>query len=376
MLPELSIQTWTLIIAMVTAVTCGLCGSLLLLNRQAMVSEGLSHAVLPGLVIAFLLFRSFSSPWLLLFAAGSGLLMVLATELLSKTRLVDSDAGLGIVFAGMFSFGVLLVSMELRNVHFHADCIIDGNLSLTPLDRMEVPGLGPVPKSFVTMSGLLLAALTFILVCYKELKVMIFDPMHSLRLGLRPRLISYLWLSLVSLTAVAAFDAAGSILIVALMIAPPATAFLLTQRFDWFLYLSAGVSGVCSLLGYFMASRMEISPTGPTASAAGLVFLVVLVAGPKRSVLAEWLGRGSRRDRMRLSLAAEIAGSVATRGDAERAFERTFRISDGAANRLMEQLLERQLVTCTGGDIDMTEAGRNEVRGQLKDFPGSAANST
>ncbi|MEM6981343.1 MAG: metal ABC transporter permease [Planctomycetota bacterium] len=113
-MPLEPLYLWTLAIATVTAITCGLCGSLLLLNRQAMVSEGLSHAVLPGLFVAFILFRSYDSPWLILFSAASGLFMVWATETLAKTKLVDSDASLGIVFAGMFSLGILLVSLNLR----------------------------------------------------------------------------------------------------------------------------------------------------------------------------------------------------------------------------------------------------------------------
>ena len=124
-------DTWTLLIATVTSVVCAICGCLLLVNRRAMVSEGLSHAVLPGLVIAFIFVRDITSPWLIVSAAASGMVMVWLTQALQRTGLVEPDAGLGIVFAGMFSAGILLVSLELENVHFHADCIIDGDIPLT-----------------------------------------------------------------------------------------------------------------------------------------------------------------------------------------------------------------------------------------------------
>ena len=248
----MSIELWTLTIAVLTSVVCALCGSLLLVNRQSMVSEGLSHAVLPGLVIGFILFRSFDSIWLIALAATSGLLMVWLTEAIQKTGLVDGDAGLGIVFAGMFSLGVLLVTTYLRGTTFHADCIIEGELALAPLDRLQIAGFDLGPRAWVTMLAMLFLTGGFILLCYKELKVMIFDPSLASRVGLKPALLQYLWLGIVSLTTVVAFEVGGSILIVALMIAPPAAAFLLTDRLHRMLFLSVGLATVSSIAGFYL----------------------------------------------------------------------------------------------------------------------------
>ncbi|MEM6469047.1 MAG: metal ABC transporter permease [Planctomycetota bacterium] len=360
-MPLEPIYLWTLLIAVVTAITCGLCGSLLLLNRQAMVSEGLSHAVLPGIVLAFIFFRSYDSPWLIPFSAASGLFMVWATETLAKTRLVDSDASLGIVFAGMFSLGILLVSLNLRHVHFHADCIIDGNLAHAPLSRWTLPIVGSLPKSFVMMTSLLITVLGFILLCYKELKVMIFDSMHAFRIGLRPRLMSYVWLSLASLTAVAAFDAAGSVLIVALMIAPPATAFLLTKRFDVFLYYSVGVSILSSVVGYAVSIALEISPTGPIASTAGMIFLAAFFFAPRQGVVATLVHASRQRSRMRASLAAEMISGCVDSQEASSTLSRVLRISSEEANAYLDELIAKQWIESHEGTFVLTENARESI---------------
>ena len=367
-MPLDSYETWTLLIAALTAVTCGLCGSLLLLNRQAMVSEGLSHAVLPGLVVAFLLYRDYETPWLMLLAAASGLLMVWITEAISKTQLVDADAGLGIVFAAMFSAGILLVSLKLRNTHFHADCIIDGNLALAPFDRWELPWIGSLPKSFVTLSTLLGVTLLVVIVCYKELKVMIFDPLHALRIGFHPRRLSYLWLSLASLTAVAAFEAAGSVLIVALMIAPPAAAFLLTQRFDRFLWLSVGISVVSTLAGFLLSVALEISPTGPIASASGVIFLLVFVSSPRHGVLAKLIASRRQRGLLRSSLAAEIISGCENATEAPSKLAAIFRISQDSAHEWIESLIDARYVEKRDDRFRLTDTGEASVQECLGDL--------
>lgn len=279
-------DTWTLLITVVTSVVCAICGCLLLVNRRAMVSEGLSHAVLPGLVIAFIFVRDITSPWLILSAAASGLVMVWLTQLLQRTRLVEPDAGLGIVFAGMFSAGILLVSLNLKNVHFHADCIIDGDMTMAPLNTLELGGRSFGPKAFVVMSLMLVLTLGFVAACWKELKLMLFDPLLANQFGLRPGLMQFLTLTIISLTAVSAFSIAGSVLIVALMIAPPAAALLLTNRLGMLLTLASVLAVLSSIGGTWLSQQMDIAPNGPMAAVAGFVFLGVFLFAPKHGLLA------------------------------------------------------------------------------------------
>lgn len=335
----MSIEAWTLLIAVVTAVACGLCGSLLVVSRQAMVSEGLSHAVLPGLVIAFMLFRSFESPWLIGSAAASGLIMVLITRALAETRLVDSDAGLGLVFAGMFSLGILLVSLNLKNAHFHADCIIDGNLALAPLNRFDLPIVGRVPKSLITMSVTLAVIVSFVAFAYKELKVMIFDPTHAKRVGFRPVLLGYCWIALVSITTVTAFDVAGSVLIVALMIAPAASAFLLTRQFSVYLFLSASIAALCAVLGFYVAKYLDISPTGPVASVAGAVFLLVFLLNPTNSLIAQHVIHRRRQTQISRCLSCELMVGCASEREACDVVHEQLRLPSSKAERLVREVI-------------------------------------
>lgn len=351
----MSIEMWTLLIGSLTAVTCGLCGSLLLVNRQSMVSEGLSHAILPGLVLAFLFFQSYESPWLIVLAALSGLIMVWATEALANTRLVDPDAGLGIVFAGMFSLGILIVSMKLRNSHFHADCIIDGNLALAPLDQVSLFGLGPFPKSFLTMAFTFLIVLGFILLTYKELKVMIFDPLLAKRVGLKPTLIRYAWISLVSLTTVAAFNVAGSILIVALMIAPPAAAFLMTKRLSVLMYLASCIAVLSAVLGFYLAKYLDVSPTGPMASVSGAVFLFVLFFVPQQGLLALLLRRFGNRSLLNRNLALELASTAPSKAEAIQQIEQVLSMEAAPAEQLFNRLVAESLIT---PELELTPQGQ------------------
>ena len=156
------IEAWTLAIAAVTAVACALSGSFLVLKREALVSEGLAHAVLPGIVVAFVITRDRTSPLLIVGAAAMGLLMVLLVQLVRRTRVVDDTASLGVVFPALFSIGILLASAELANTHFHADCIIDGNLALAPLDRRVRGGVDVGPKAFWAVTSVLLLVVGFL----------------------------------------------------------------------------------------------------------------------------------------------------------------------------------------------------------------------
>ncbi|MEM7168089.1 MAG: metal ABC transporter permease [Planctomycetota bacterium] len=287
----MTIELWTLAVALITAVTCSVCGVFLVAKREALVSEGLSHAVLPGIIVAFVLLRDRSSPLLILSAAVMGLVMVLLVQGLRRTKLVDDDASLGIVFAALFSIGILLASLELRNVHFHAHCIIDGNLALAPLDAWTVGATSLGPKSFYIMLSVLAVVSAFIWVYFKELKLMVFDPALAQSFRLRPGLLHASWLGLVSLTTVSAFETAGSILVVALMITPPAAAYLLADTLGGMLRWSVLLSALSAVGGFYLGFALDIAPTGPMSALAGGIFLVVLVAAPSRGLLSRWRHR-------------------------------------------------------------------------------------
>ncbi len=353
-------ELWTLAIATVTSVTCALCGSLLLVARKSMVSEGLSHAVLPGLVLAFVLVRDYNSPWLILSAAASGMVMVWLTQLVQRSGLVDDDAGLGIVFAGMFSVGILLVTANLRNTHFHADCIVDGNLALAPLDRLEIGGTDWGPRSWVVMCVMLFVVTTFVVVAFKELRAGIFDPTLARRFGLRPALLQFVWLGIVSTTTVAAFNVAGSILIVALMIAPPAAACLLTDRLDRLMVVASLVAVAGSIGGFQVAVLIDVSPTGPIASFAGLLFLLVFAFAPRRGLVAKWWERVQHRAEIGELLVLEM---VSTGG---REAVDTIVAPPAERVRTIARLMAGGHLHESNGELQVTPAGEERLAAALR----------
>ncbi|MCP4192668.1 MAG: metal ABC transporter permease [Planctomycetaceae bacterium] len=361
----MSLELWTLIIAVVTAISCSLCGSLLVVNRQAMVSEGLSHAVLPGLALAFWILRDYNSPWLLVAAAASGLVMVWLSEAMQRTNLLDSDASLGIVFAGMFSVGILFVSNFLKQTHFHADCIIDGNLAIAALDRFEIGGWDLGPRSWMVMLLILAVQLLFIAVCYKELKASLFDPELASRFGLRPKLFQLSWLSIVSLTTVAAFNVAGSILIVALMIAPPAAAYLVTTRLHHLLLVSAIVGAASALVGFYASLSLDIAPTGPIASASGIVFLLILLCSPQNGFLATQWGRWQRN---RETLECLVLQWIEDESQGRSSFPSEATEPAAKWSFILQRLKQKALIEQSGGQYALTAAGHEKLAAKLAEF--------
>ena len=287
---------WTYIIAVLTAIACSLAGVLLVVKREALVSEGLSHAVLPGIVLAFLIFRDRSSPLLILAAGLSGLLMVWLVQWIAKTGRVKQDAALGIVFSGMFSVGILATSLKLKNVHFHAHCIIDGNLAFAALEDCNWFGVYLGPRAFVSMLLCVVGLTGFIVLFFKELKLMAFDETASQLFGFHPRLLHMVWLAIVSIVAVAAFEIAGTILVVALMIAPAAAANLLSHRLGKMFILSAILGTISAIAGVALSQQLTISPAGPIASIAGFVFLIVVFFAPRRGLISQRLAQKRARN--------------------------------------------------------------------------------
>jgi manganese/zinc/iron transport system permease protein len=283
------------LIAVVVAVACALPGVFLVLRRTAMLSDAISHAILLGIVLAFFVARDLSSPLLIVGAAATGILTVTLVELLTKTRLVKEDAAIGLVFPALFSLGVILIARYAGDVHLDTDSVLLGELAFAPLNRLVLFGADLGPKSLYEMMGILVMGLAFILVFYKELKLSSFDAGLAVVLGFSPAALHYALMALVSVTAVGAFDAVGSVLVVALMIAPPATAYLLTDRLAGMLVLSAATGVASAIGGFWMAYLFDVSIAGAMATATGLCFLCAYLWAPERGLVA--VARRRRRQR-------------------------------------------------------------------------------
>lgn len=276
------------LVAVVVAVACALPGVFLVLRQMAMMSDAISHAILPGIVVGFLLSGDLSSPLLVLLAAATGLATVALVELLQRTRLVKEDAAIGIVFPAFFSVGVLLIATRAGEVHLDTDAVLLGELAFVAFDRFTIGGVDAGPRALWFTGGMLMLNVAFITAFYKELKLATFDAGLAAALGFLPGLLHYALMALVSATAVSAFDAVGSILVVALMIGPPATAYLLTDRLGVMLLLSAATAALAALSGYWLAQLMDASIAGAMATTTGLLFAVAILAAPRYGLVSKW----------------------------------------------------------------------------------------
>jgi manganese/zinc/iron transport system permease protein len=289
--PQIEIQ----LIAAVVAVACALPGVFLVLRRMALMSDAISHAILLGIVLAFFVTKDISSPFLVIAATLTGVLTVSLVELLNRTRLVHEDAAIGLVFPVLFSIGVILISRFAGDVHLDTDAVLLGELAFAPFTRFVVLGHDLGPRSLYMMGGILLLNMVFILLFYKELKLATFDAGLAAALGFSPALIHYSLMTLVSVTAVGAFDAVGSILVVALMIAPPAAAYLLTDRLPRMIGLSALIGIASAISGYWLARALDASIAGSMATMAGVYFALVFLLAPERGLIAIARRRGRQR---------------------------------------------------------------------------------
>ncbi len=269
---------WVILTGILAAAACGLIGSFLVLRKNAMLGDAISHSVLPGLVLAFLITASRNVVPMILGAGAMGLLTAYLTETLDRTGRLYKDAALAIVFTLLFSVGVILVSVYAGQIDLDQECVLYGEIAYAPWDTFVIGGADYGPRPVWILGGVLLANLLFILLFYKQLKISSFDPEIARAVGVNERLWHYLLMTMVSLTVVAAFESVGAILVVAMLIIPGATAHLLTHRLPTLLILSVVIGIACAVGGFFAASWFDASIAGFMAVVGGIIFAVAALA--------------------------------------------------------------------------------------------------
>ena len=280
--PQIEIQ----ITAVIVAMACAIPGVFLVLRKMALISDAISHAILPGIVIGFFITQDLNSPLLILLAACTGVITVVLVEFIQKTGLVKEDTAIGLVFPVLFSIGVILISKNANDIHLDVDAVLLGELAFAPFDRFMFEGSDLGPKSLWVMGIILLVTISLLVLFFKELKVSTFDAGLSSALGISPIIMHYGLMSVSSITVVGAFDAVGAILVVALMIAPAASAYLLTENLKKMIGLSLVFGAVSAISGYWMANFLDASISGSIATTLGVIFLIVYLFAPKKGLIS------------------------------------------------------------------------------------------
>lgn len=357
--PQIEIQ----LIAAVVAAACALPGTFLVLRRMAMMSDAISHTVLLGIVLAFFVVSEFGHPLLMIGAAVMGVLTVSLVELLNKTRLVKEDAAIGLVFPALFSLAVILISVYARNVHLDAHVVFQGDLAFAPFDRVTVMGRDFGPRTLVMMGIILLLNLAFILLFYKELKLATFDAGLAAALGFSPTLIHYGLMTMVSVTAVGAFDAVGSILVIALMIVPPATAYLLTDNLPRMLGLSVLLAVLGGISGYWVARSLDTNIGGAMVMMLGVLFGLAFLLSPQRGLVA--IAR--RRQQQRWQFAQTMLAIHLLNHEGQPDYEAECRVDHliyhmrwepAFATQVVQRSVRADLIRRRNGHLQLTAHGR------------------
>lgn len=273
MSPQLEIQ----IIAVLTAVACSLIGVFLVLRKSALISEAISHSVMFGVVTAYIIAKSYSSIYLITGAVLTGLLTVIFTEMFTRNKLIKRDSAIGLIYPLLFSVGIILLTKYAYNVHIDTNSVLLGEIIYAPFNRVELFGFDIGSVSLITISIILVIDLIFIILFFKELKITSFEPEFAKSLGISTSLINYSFITLVSVTIVGAFDSVGSILVISLIIVPPATAYLISKNLIKMIIISVILSALAALSGYWTAHFTDASVSGAISVIAGSIFLIIFI---------------------------------------------------------------------------------------------------
>lgn len=371
-LSELDI--WVAVLGSICAAACALPGTVLVLRRQSMMSDAISHTVLPGLAIAFIITLSRDPLPMFFGAAVVGLLTAFAVQWVQKLGRMDAGAAMGVVFTSLFAVGLLLLSNDtLQNVDLDPGCVLYGNIDTAAANIVLSDTL--LPREIWTNGGVLLLNTLLFVVFYKEFKLTAFDPALADSLGVSSRFMHYLLMAMTAVTTVVAFETVGSVIVIAMFIVPAAAAYLLTDRFGLMLVFAVVFAVACAALGTLAATAVpawfgyrETVSAGAMATVAGLLFIAVWLTAPRHGLISKHLGRVALNLRILrediLGLLYRLEEMTDTAPDAP--FAHTMRAvlspSPIAARLALATLSRNRLIDRSGGAVRLTEPGRSRAR--------------
>lgn len=280
---------WTVTVAIICTVPCALLGCYLVLRRMSLLGDAISHSVLPGIVLAVILMGRIETWAIVLGAMVFGVAATFLTQAVHSRTRVPEDASMGVVFTTLFALGVVLISVCTPGAHLD-DCVLYGVFEYIPLTTVTLLGWR-MPSVLPTMVLMLAITLGFIALLWKELKIVAFDPELADAMGLHSTLVHYALMAMVAAVTVTAFQAVGSVLVIAMLIVPAATAHLLTDRLGLMLLLAASVAVVSCVSGVALASKdfLNTNAAGMLAVMAGVHFGLAVLLAPRHGVLARLL---------------------------------------------------------------------------------------
>lgn len=261
-------------VGVLVAINSSIVGTFLVLRKMSMLADAISHGVLPGIVIGYLLSNSREGFSMYLFALLAAVVCVFLIELFRKFTKVQTDAAIGITFTTMFALGVILISSFSNAVDLDQDCVLYGELVYVPLDSINI-GAYPVPYALIIQLIVLLILTLYVLVGYKQLQTLAFDQSFANISGMKVNGWHVSLMILTSLVTITSFEAVGAILVIAFMIVPPSTALFFSKSIKGTILLSAMFASISVAMGLAFSYQYGGSITGAMSAASGLVFIVI-----------------------------------------------------------------------------------------------------
>ena len=268
---------------------CGILGVFIVLRKLSMLGDAISHAVLPGIVIAYLISGDRSSPLLFIGAALFGVAVTVLIELLNKKASMQSDASVGTSFTLFFSVGIVLVSLLASRVDIDADCVLHGEIGLVPFDRINRGGVDFGPRQLWVIGISFLVVGLVLLWAYKGLYLTSFNSEFAASLGVGIASWHYLLMRSVSLATVVSFEAVGAILVVGFLVIPPASAWLWSRRLNEMIILTLIMGFISAVAGYFLAVLLDSSIAATMCVVALIQFIISFLVNPRHGVLKKWI---------------------------------------------------------------------------------------
>jgi ABC-type Mn2+/Zn2+ transport system permease subunit/Mn-dependent DtxR family transcriptional regulator len=365
--PSRAMAWWTVLVAAVSSCSCGLLGCFLVLRRMSLLGDAISHAVLPGIVLAFLVSGKITGLPIVLGAMVLGVLTSFLTQTLHDQANVPEDSGMGVVFTSLFALGVLLITRYAAQVDLDPGCVLYGLLEFVTLEKAHLFGVA-MPRVLLTLGPALVLTIAFIVAFWKELKLTSFDAALATAMGFRAAWVHYLLMAMVAAVTVASFEAVGSILVVAMIIVPAATAHLLTDRLSAMLGWSVVVSLISSLYGYAFAERYNTSVAGTMAVVAGVQFAAAVFFAPRHGAVAKWFGNV----RLALRIAGEDLLATLFRSEEAQPLAAASTVASRASRTIAQRLshwwlARRGLVRrAADGSLALTPRGRDAGRSLVR----------
>lgn len=268
---------WIILTGALVAINCGVLGAFLILRKSAMIGDAISHSVLPGIVAAYLIAGTLNSFPMLIGAALTGVLTSVFIEFLKNKLSIQGDAAIGIVYTLLFSIGVILISANMGNIELDQECVLYGELAFVPLDMKFINDTPFMPTATFQLMLLLVVVLSFIVLFFKPLTITTFHAEYAKSKGYNTLFWHYALMSLVALATVLSFESVGAFMVVALMIIPPATAYLLTTKLKVMLWLTIVFGISASFFGYYFSAIINTSIAAAITVVAGVQLFVAFI---------------------------------------------------------------------------------------------------